>query len=256
MWLRFLLILILSYNQEAIIAQTIRVMSYNIHHGADRNEKDRLREMGMFIKNSGADIVALQEVDSVCTRTNGVDQIKELAAITGMHYAFVPHYNYQGGAYGMGILSRYPIQNISNKRLTLLKGTLSTSTAMILADIKWNHNKKIVFASAHFALDDSSRKLQAKEVISYLDKVQHPIIFVGDLNTEPEAPEINYLKQYFTDTDTANVFTFPAPRAQRKIDYVFVKKSNVKKVKNYRVFINDLSDHLPVMADISLKKER
>ena len=65
--------------------------------------------------------------------------------------------------------------------------------------------------------------------------------------------EINYLKKYFVDTDTGNVFTFPAPRAERKIDYIFVKKSNLKRVKNYRVFINDLSDHLPVMADISLK---
>lgn len=251
--LKFLLILLYSCGLQWCIGQTVKVMSYNIHHGADREETDRLHEMGSFIKNSGADIIALQEVDSVCTRTKGVDQMKILAAITGMHYAFVRHYAYQGGAYGMGILSRYPILNIRNKRLTLLKGTKSSSTAMIVADIVISKSKKVIMASAHFALDDSSRWVQAQEVVDYLRQEKMPVIFVGDLNAKPEAPEINYLKKYFVDTDTGNVFTFPAPHAERKIDYIFVKKSNLKRVKNYRVFINDLSDHLPVMADISLK---
>ncbi len=252
--LRLQLILsILFCCTQVVMAQKITVMSYNIHHGADKDEQDRVKEIGAFIKSSGADIVGLQEVDSVCKRSGRVDQMKKLSEITGMHYAFVRHFEYQGGAYGMGILSRYPIEHVHNKRMTLLKGK-SPSTAMIVADIVCGSSKKVVFASAHFALDDSSRLLQAHEVISYLGEEKYPVIFTGDLNAEPGTPEIRYLKKYFTETDAKNIFTFPAPVATKKIDYIFIRKPHLKKIKQHTVPVNALSDHLPVMAEIKLKE--
>jgi len=235
------------------MAQTLTVMSYNIHHGADKDERDRVAEMGAFIRKSGADIIGLQEVDSACTRSNSVNQMKKLSEITGMHYAFVRHFEYQGGAYGMGILSCYPIENVYNKRMTLLKSK-SPSTAMIVADIILRNGKKVVFASAHFALDDSSRMLQAREVISYLGEEKYPVIFTGDLNAEPNAPEIRLLKEYFTETDPKNILTFPAPVAVKKIDYIFIRNPHLKRIKQHTVPVNALSDHLPVMAEVKLKK--
>lgn len=247
-----LLFSILLLNGFALTAQTITVMSYNIHHGADKNEKDQLTAMGGFIKASGADIIGLQEVDSVCTRTNGVDQMKELGRITGMYYAFVRHYAYQGGAYGMGILSRYPITEVDNKRMSLLKSK-TTSTAMISAIINVARKKKVRFASAHFALDDSSRMVQAHEAVNYLGADLHPVILTGDLNATPEAPEIQYLQSYFIGTDRKQIMTYPAPVATKKIDYIFIRKKNLVNVKKHAVPVNSLSDHLPVIAAIKLK---
>ncbi|MCG7860088.1 hypothetical protein MD537_24115, partial [Flavihumibacter sediminis] len=86
----------------------ITVMSYNIHHGADKEERNTLDSIGTFILSTKAQLVGLQEVDSVCTRSGQIDQMQRLAEITGMHFAFVRHFAYQGGAYGQGILSRYP----------------------------------------------------------------------------------------------------------------------------------------------------
>ena len=247
-----LLFSILLLNGFALTAQTITVMSYNIHHGADKNEKDQLTAMGAFIKASGADIIGLQEVDSVCTRSNGVDQMKELGRITGMYYAFVRHYAYQGGAYGMGILSRYPITGVDNKRMSLLKSK-TPSTAMISAIINVARKKKVRFASAHFALDDSSRMVQAHEVVNYLGADLHPVILTGDLNATPEAPEIQYLQSYFIGTDRKQIMTYPAPVATKKIDYIFIRKKNLVNVKKHAVPVNSLSDHLPVIATIKLK---
>ncbi|MCH5597083.1 endonuclease/exonuclease/phosphatase family protein [Niabella ginsengisoli] len=190
---KYLLIFLLCICTHNLFAQRITVMSYNIHHGADKDEKDRIEEMASFIKKSGADIIGLQEVDSVCTRSRGVDQMKVLSKLTGMHYAFVRHFEYQGGAYGMGVLSRYPITNIENIRMTLLKSK-NPSTAMIAATIEIPKNRKIKFASAHFALDDSSRLVQARQVADYLNKTNTPLIFTGDLNATPDAKEIKYLK--------------------------------------------------------------
>lgn len=249
---KHLLSYILLFTGLALSAQAITVMSYNIHHGADKDEKDQLAEIGAFIRSSGADLIGLQEVDSVCARTNGVDQMKELGRITGMHYAFVRHFAYQGGAYGMGILSRYPIIHADNKRMSLLKSR-NPSTAMISALIQVSQKLKLRFASAHFALDDSSRLVQAQEAVYYLDADRHPVILTGDLNAMPEAPEIQYLQSYFTGTDSKQIATYPAPVANKKIDYIFVRKKNLVDVKQHTVVVNSFSDHLPVFATINLK---
>lgn len=248
----YCIICIVIFKGPAVSAQTLTVMSYNIHHGADKSEKDQLAAMGAFIKASGADIIGLQEVDSICTRTGGVDQMKMLGQLTGMYYAFVRHYAYQGGAYGMGILSRYPITHIENKRMSLLKSK-NPSTAMISALIRLSKRKSIRFASAHFALDDSSRMLQAREAVSYLNAGPTPVILTGDLNATPEAPEIQYLVSYFKETDSLQLATYPAPVATKKIDYIFIRKNNLVRVKQHTVPVNDLSDHLPVIATIELK---
>ncbi|GAB3415625.1 endonuclease/exonuclease/phosphatase family protein [Niabella aquatica] len=252
LFLKFIFTILLCGCTQVIVAQTIAVMSYNIHHGADKEERDRVAEIGAFIKSSAADIVGLQEVDSVCLRTKGVDQMKKLAGITGMYYAFVRHFAYQGGAYGMGILSRYPIENVENKRMPLLNNK-NPSTAMITAVIQLPENKKIKLASAHFALDDSSRMLQAAAVVTCFKQEKIPVIFTGDLNAEPNTPEIRFLKEYFAETDAANIFTFPAPVATKKIDYIFIRKPHLKKIKQYTVPVNALSDHLPVIAEMELK---
>lgn len=250
--IKYLLFSVLLLNSFILAAQTITVMSYNIHHGADKDEKDQLAAMGAFIKASGANIIGVQEVDSICTRTNGVDQMKVLGQITGMHYAFVRHYAYQGGAYGMGILSRYPITDVDNKRMRLLKGKTS-STAMISAVIHVSKKQKIRFASAHFALDDSSRLVQAHEAVNYLGNDPYPVVVTGDLNAEPEAAEIQYLGDYFIGTDRKQIATYPAPVATKKIDYIFVRKKNFASVMRHWVPVNSLSDHLPVIATIVVK---
>lgn len=249
---KYLLFSILSFPGFDLPAQSITVMSYNIHHGADKDEKDQLAAMGAFIKASGADIIGLQEVDSVCTRSENVDQMKELGRITGMYYAFVRHYAYQGGAYGMGILSRYPLIQVNNKRMSLLKGK-TPSTAMISALISLPKKKRIRFASAHFALDDSSRMVQAREAVNYLGTDPYPVILTGDLNAIPGSPEIQYLQSYFTGTDPEQIMTYPAPAANKKIDYILVRKKNLRRIKQHQVPITDLSDHLPVIAAIEVK---
>jgi|GEM_PF-5816694 len=60
----FLLILLSSVFH--LHAQTIRVLSFNIHHGNPPTEKEsiiNLDTVAKIIKNSKADIVGLQEID-------------------------------------------------------------------------------------------------------------------------------------------------------------------------------------------------
>lgn len=88
---------------------TLNIMSYNIHAGFDMFNKPSIPQIAQVIKQSGANIVALQEVD-IFTKRNPFDMPKNLSELTGMpYYSFEKTIDYQGGQYGICILSKYPI---------------------------------------------------------------------------------------------------------------------------------------------------
>jgi endonuclease/exonuclease/phosphatase family metal-dependent hydrolase len=255
---KILLFLVLTLLCIHTHAQRLKVITYNIHHGANGAEVDRLADMAKFVIESKADLVGLQEVDSVCKRSGNVDQMKRLGELTGLHYAFVRHFAYDGGAYGQGILSRYPISDIRNERLTLfVKNGPAETRALISVLVTMPGNRKLKFASAHFALDAPSRMLQSEETIKYLQTNEMPVIFTGDLNAEPSTKEVVNLDQFFASTDPANLNTFPVDKPIKKIDYIFVSKSFLRKTTRFKVFNgNKDSDHLPAMATVKLARKK
>lgn len=254
---KYLIIILLTFFIKPIMAQSLKIISYNIHHGTDTKENDNLDAVGAFIKSTGADVVGLQEVDSVCRRSGNIDQMKRLAQITGMHYAFARHYAYDGGAYGLGILSKYPISSIQNNRLTLLKVTPGKkSLGLISAFVHLPNQQKVLFSTGHFALDAATRSVQADETIAYLKQKKIPVIFTGDLNAEPKTKEINVLNTYFSETDNSNLLTFPVNVPRKRIDYIFISKKFLGEITTYTVFNdNKLSDHLPILAEVKLKEK-
>lgn len=247
-------LLIAAFFTLQVRAQSIKVMSYNIHHGANRAEVNTLDQIGDFIKKSGADIVGLQEVDSVCNRSGKVDQMRRLAELTGMHYAFIRHFAYDGGAYGLGILSRFPISNPRNLRISVLpKDEKKPSLGYLVAEIQVSRKRKILFSTVHFGLNVPSRKAQSAEVLAAVTGSELPVILTGDLNATPEAAEIGFLRQFFTEAGPDTIHTFPENAPMKKIDYIMVSNRHLSKWRDTRVDGNQYSDHLPLISTIKLK---
>src|ERR1043166_5454579 len=92
-----------------IFAKTIRGMTYNIHVGVGMDKKLDLPRIAKVINDQHPDLVGLQEVDRGVERTQRIDEIAELARLTKMDYAFAFNLKYQGGQYGVAILSKSPI---------------------------------------------------------------------------------------------------------------------------------------------------
>jgi endonuclease/exonuclease/phosphatase family metal-dependent hydrolase len=251
------LLLLVLFMHSPLLAQKLSIMSYNIHHGANKQEVNTLKEIGLFIKASGAELVGLQEVDSMCNRSGNEDQMKKLAEITGMHYMFVRHFAYDGGAYGLGILSKYPISNTRNDRITALsKGSEKKSLALLSAKVLLPGKKEIIFSTVHFALDQPTRITQSLETIAYLNRGL-PAILTGDLNAEPGQKEILQLEEHYANIGIADtsILTFPDEKAVKRIDYIFVSKDSLKKTISSEVNSNiHHSDHLPLMAEVLLSK--
>jgi len=231
--------------------QSLKVMSYNIHHGADAAEQMTLQEIGAFIKKSEADLVGLQEVDSLCRRSGNQDQMKVLAEITGMHYAFYRHFAYDGGAYGLGILSKFPIKEQRNERITSMKNGKKESLAFLAVKLGVG-KKELVFSTVHLALDQPTRLIQAEEIMRHLAGSE-PVILTGDFNALPDTKEIELISERLTFMDQGLAHTFPAAEPVKKIDYIFVSPSLVKK-KNSTLVRKEIhySDHLPLEATLKL----
>lgn len=235
---------------------TLDVISYNIHHGANKDEVLTIDKVGKFLKKSKVHLVGLQEVDSLCNRSGKTDQMRILAEATGMHIAFGRHFPYDGGSYGLGLLSSFPLRDIRNDRITSkpVDGE-KRSLALLSAIATLPDGREVRFATVHFALDQPTRMLQAKEVLEYLKgDGTIPVILTGDLNAEPDNEAIGLLQRDFSLADNNLDNTFPVYEANRKIDYILVSSKHLHSVKESKALSEeDHSDHLPLWSKLELK---
>lgn len=256
--MRLVLLLLINFVicSKNGIAQTLKIMSYNIHVGQDGAGKNQLQKMAAFIKSSGADIVGIQEVDSVCNRSGKVDQMKFLAENTGMYYTYARHFAYDGGSYGVGILSKFPLMNVKDHRIILTSnGTSDAATRALLTANILLGKREVIFATVHMDYRDSnSRFAQSQDLVRILGNISLPVILTGDLNAEPGTKEIVNIQTIFSDTGNNTDLSFPAIKPVKKIDFVMVSKANLKRIKKVEVSPVLFSDHLPVMSTFKIRR--
>jgi endonuclease/exonuclease/phosphatase family metal-dependent hydrolase len=108
----------------------VRVLSYNIHAGKDAQQQPNIERVAAIIDSLDADIVMLQEVDRRTARAGGADHLAELEKLTGMHAAFGKSLDYQGGDYGIAVLSRWPIDSSATISLKVDRRRTGQGAAM------------------------------------------------------------------------------------------------------------------------------
>ena len=228
-------------------ANRLRVMAYNIHHGAGMDEKLDLERIALVIEREQPDVVALQEIDVGCQRTQGVDQARKLGELTGMHAVFGPFMDYGGGRYGMALLSRHPVETTWNHRLPKGPEPRTALTARIRVT---GTERRFVLSSIHFYRTEEERLAQAKDLLSALDGERLPVILAGDFNSRPESPVLKHLERRFTLVAKAgNPMTFPAPEPDREIDWFMISKGAPLKIISASVIDERVaSDHRPILT--------
>jgi len=240
--------LIFSSGISQSNSQTLKVMSYNIHVGQNSKNEDKLKEIAEFIKASKADIIGLQEVDSVCNRSGKIDQMKFLAEQTGMYYAYARHFAFDGGSYGLGILSRYPLHTIKNNRISVTIGGKPETRALLSASF-FQRKKEISFATVHMDYrDQRSRLKQSEEIVKMFSGNRNPVILTGDFNAKPGTKELLALEVFFTDVSYLSGPTYPAVKPLNRIDFIMLSKAHLNKVKKQETLAVEYSDHLPVVS--------
>ena len=229
---------------------TIRVMSYNQHYGFGLDNRIDYARFAKVINDLEPDFVAVQELDSMATRSGKVYQLGRLASLTGMYGTYCPTLdNFQGGKYGIGILSRQKPLSVTSIALPVS----GEARRMVVAEFE-----KIIFCCTHFPLNATERLNSANTITNYIQSLEtdKTVIVGGDFNAYPDENTVLKLKQNFHMLTNEDEHTFPANAPDRTIDYLFMYKNEGAGTKAGGGVIPEsvASDHRPIWADIIFRK--
>jgi endonuclease/exonuclease/phosphatase family metal-dependent hydrolase len=235
--------------------QTLRVMTYNIHVGVGMDKKLDLQRIADVINGQHPDLVGLQEVDRGVKRTEGKDEIAELAKLTSMQFAYAHNLDYQGGQYGVAILSRFPITAIDHRKYENRRE--AERRGMIRTEV--NVNGRIVnFVTTHLDYQyEDGRVFETEQLLKFLAGVKGPLIISGDFNDEPIGAAYQLMTPNFDDawlkgkTKEAGL-SYPADKVAKRIDYLFTRRSDRIKTRKTWTVPTLASDHIPVVVDLDL----
>lgn len=226
-------------------------MTYNIHHGVDANGKNTLKDIGKYIMDSRADIVGLQEVDSMCERSGKIDQPAQLSKLSGLGSYFTRHFPYQGGSYGQALLSAYTVTHLENVSLPVFPLSSGKSVSMLVADVEIAE-RKITIAVVHLDYRNQESRLHQINVLwDHLKDKNKNLILMGDMNAFPNSDEMQRIRENFIVYPfIENAYSFPAVNPDRRIDFVLVRKGSDLRIVSESVGNVPYSDHLPVITTI------
>ena len=203
----------------------MKIMSFNTQHCLDYlKQRIDYGLMADTIKNSGADIVGLNEMFDKGSTSLFEAQTEILSQKSGLenHY-FARAILDWGGPYGNGFLSRYKIVKSETieipdpdpKRYNgfyetrcLLKATLENGYTVLVT---------------HFGLNPDEQENAVKTILEHI--VDEKCILMGDFNVTPDNEILNPIREKMVDT--AKLFdcekkSWPSDQPRVKIDYIFV----------------------------------
>ena len=151
---KIVLILFLSLNTLFVFSQTLKVMSFNIHHANPPAEEEsgKIDIDGVVnaIKRVKPDVVALQEVDVNTNRSGKINEAILIAQKLEMQVFFAKAIDYDGGEYGLAILSKWGMTDHEIKPLSFLADTKAEPRILQTVILNLPEGKKIKFGKNYF----------------------------------------------------------------------------------------------------------
>jgi endonuclease/exonuclease/phosphatase family metal-dependent hydrolase len=246
-------------------ARELTVLVYNIHAGKDAGGADNLPRVAELVRSTGADLVLLQEVDRNTRRSGPADQPAILARLTGYSVAFGRTIGFQGGDYGVALLSRWPIRADTLIPLTVTAPPGRTvegreQRGVLLAEVDAPGGRLVVL-NTH--LDASGEDLwRAQEIATVLRVAETvrargvPLLLGGDLNARPQSAihgdiRAAGFRDAWPECGGGDGFTFPVAKPDRRIDYLYL--TGAARCLSARVLPGDASDHRALLVRLRLR---
>jgi len=245
----------------------LRIMTYNIQHGADAYGRVDLTQTTEAIGRFAPDILFLAEVDQGWRRSGFVDQPAELARSLGMPYVhFAPALTTRSivhtspgttARYGNLFLSKLPVKE--SGAVALPRKGANEPRNVLWIDVEFAGQTIRVFGT-HLSVDGSERVQQFRALADLIAASPHPAVVLGDLNSPPsrlkdEAPYLGSPPWHDAHVvlGQGDGFTFPSPSPRSRIDYIFVHASLLPQLVSTTVVQSAASDHLPIFVELSPK---
>ena len=167
---------------------TLCIMSYNIRNGRGMDDVTDFRRTAAVINKVCPDVVAVQEIDSVTGRSGGKDVLREIAGLTLMHHMYAPAIDYDGGKYGIGMLSK---EKPLGYRYLPLPGR-EEARALLVVEFE-----KYIYCCTHLSLTEEDRMLSLPVIRQVAASANKPFFIAGDMNAHPGSEFIRQLQNDF-----------------------------------------------------------
>ena len=222
--------------------QQLQIMSYNVRHCAGMDLVVDYDRTSAVIVQQQPDVVALQELDSMTGRSEHRDQLDELASRTGYHQVFGAAIEYDGGQYGVGILTRE--MPVSTKRIPLPG---EESRVLLVVELE-----DYVIACTHLDLDEAQRLASVPPIVEEAQRWQKPFLLAGDWNDTPDSELLKVMTQHFTVL-SGDEATYPADEPTECIDYVAAFNGRAEAIESHVINEPEASDHRPLVVFLRLR---
>lgn len=222
--------------------QQLQIMSYNVRHCAGMDLVIDYDRTAAVLVQQQPDVVALQELDSMTGRSGNRDQLGELASRTGYHPVFGAAIEFNGGLYGVGILSRE--MPVSTKRIPLPG---EEPRLLLVVELK-----DFVIACTHLDLNEAQRLASVPLIVEEAQRWQKPFLLAGDWNDTPDSKLLKAMTQYFTVL-SGDEATYPADEPTECIDYVAAFNGRAEAIESHVIDEPAASDHRPLVVRVQLR---
>lgn len=251
----------------------LKVATYNIGKNEASGDVKDFTALNKAIQLIDADVITVTEIDNKTQRSGGIDQLAELAKANHLNYAFGKALDFDGGEYGVGVLSKYKIDKTqviplpsdkAEQRVVLLaqisKPDFETPIIVMATHLDWQKDPTVRLAQVRRLLDVSigDAPSQFKDIASAIK------ILAGDFNSTENEQPITELKYFWNlvAQEREDNRTWPAVNPALDLDHIFTFKGQKWVVRKFAVPQNSsdfqwsaASDHLPVVAELELSEQ-
>jgi len=257
-----------------VFTGNLKVLTLNMAHGRKDGfnqlfqSKERihnnLTEIAALLKQSGADIVALQEADGPSRWSGNFDHVSLLAQQADYSwYSRTGHAQSWLFDYGTALLARGEFAEMLSHAFLPSPPTLNKG--FLLGQIAWRPNEfddpplMVDVISVHLDFSRRSvRQQQIAEMTAILANRTNPMIILGDFNSD-------WLSDESVVTDLArrcglhsyrplanNLGTYR--KSGRRLDWILI--SDDLEFKHYSVLPKIVSDHYAVVAEVAFRNKQ
>ncbi|WP_320668663.1 endonuclease/exonuclease/phosphatase family protein [Patulibacter defluvii] len=235
----------LPVAREAAASDELVVAAYNLRMGYGIDGVFRPADVAAQIRDSGAQVVLLSEVDRGWLLNGGQDQLAILARMLGMHAVFGPAAD---PVWGDAILTSLPTTEASSAKYPMFDAL--TGAAITSASVTWEGEKVRILAT-HLQPDANATDATGRQAAILADAFRDApgaVIGGGDLNTTPVSDAWRTLLRSGAKDALEGIRpapTSPADDPDEEIDHLLV--SGLRPV-HAEVVRSELSDHRMIIA--------
>lgn len=208
----------------------MRVATFNVHHCEGRDGTVDVARVAEVVRRTGAELVALQELDMGLERTGFTNQPGELAAATGLTVEFHSLLQRGDGRYGIALAAP---ERLDSELIHLPRMAAEEPRGAVVA-----RYRGITFVGTHLSRSKRARAAQIEALAALAGRVEPPVVLMGDLNERGSG----------LGALVKAGFEGPRRGAWRSIDHILAGPG--LRIESHQTFKTRASDHPALAADI------